>query len=115
MKHAFAVSIAILLTGCTGMADSMSRMAGLGVVEEEKSTFDGATIVKVSPAFLYREGAGFGSGVSTKLGAQWNSKTPDLVALVLANSSTSSSSNSYVSFSGLDINIDGVISEYKTT
>lgn len=104
-----------LVSGCAGMADSMTQLAGIGVVEEEKSTFDGATIVKMSPAFLYREGSGLGDGVNTKLGARWTSKAPDHVALILSyGSSVSSGGATYVNFSGMDVNIDGAISEYKT-
>src|SRR5688572_30821810 len=71
----------MLVSGCADVADSMSQMSGIGVVEEERSTFDNANIVRMSPAFLYREGAGIMSGVNTKLGAQWSSKQPDQVAL----------------------------------
>jgi len=105
--------LVVLLNGCAGMADGMSQLAGIGVVEEEKSTFDGATIIKMSPAFLYREGAWL--GVPVKLGARWTSKAPDHVAMILFyGSSTASGSSAYVNFSGLDINVDGRISEHKS-
>jgi hypothetical protein len=101
-----------LVSGCAGMADATSRLAGIGVIDEEKSTFDGATIVKMSPAFLYREGAWL--GVPIKLGARWSSKAPEHVAMVLSYSSNISSGGAaYLGFSGLDINIDGDIKEYK--
>ena len=108
------MSLCVVLSGCAGMTDATSRFARIGVIEEEKSTFDGATIVKVSPAFLYREGAWL--GVQVRLGARWNSKAPDYVAMILAYSSNvSSGGTAYLNFSGLDVNIDGKISEYKTT
>lgn len=102
-----------LVHGCAGMADAMSGLAGLGVISEEKSTFDGASIVRMSPAFLYREGATL--GVPFKLGAQWSDKSPNHVALILSYSSdiASGGGRSYLNFEGLDINIDGKISNYN--
>lgn len=113
MKYSVtALIICVALNGCAEMADSASRMANIGVVEQEKSTFDGATIVKMSPAVLYREGAMM--GVPFKLGARWNSKAPEQVALILSYSSdVSAGSSSYVGFSGLSVNIDGKISSYR--
>lgn len=107
-----ALIICLSLTGCAGMADTASRMANIGVVEQEKSTFDGATTVKMSPAVLYREGATM--GVPFKLGARWNSKTPSHVALILSyQSDVTVGSSSYVGFTGLSVNIDGKISSYR--
>ncbi|WP_295956030.1 hypothetical protein [Rhodoferax sp.] len=95
------------------MADAASKMANLGVVEQEKSTFDGATIVKMSPAVLYREGATF--GVPYKLGAQWNSKAPEHVAIILSHqSNVAAGSSAFVAFSSLSTNIDGSIATYRT-
>lgn len=107
-----ALIICLSLTGCADMADTASRMANIGVVEQEKSTFDGASIIKMSPANLYREGAMM--GVPFKLGARWNSKAPDQVALILSyQSDVSVGSSAYVGFSGLSVNIDGKISSYR--
>lgn len=106
--------LCFVLGGCAGMADSVDRMANRGVIEQEKSTFDGATIVKMSPATLYREGAAFGI-VPIHLGARWSSKAQDQVALILSYKSNISSGNSaFMSFSALSTNIDGVIAEYKS-
>lgn len=108
------LALCVLVSGCAGMADATSRLAGIGVVEEEKSTFDGATIVTMSPAFLYREGAWL--GVPIKLGARWSSKAPNHVAMIVSySSSVSAGGTAYLNFSGLDVNIDGKISEYKTS
>jgi hypothetical protein len=103
-----------LVTGCAGMADATAKFANVGVIEQEKSTFDGANLIKMTPAFLYREGATF--GVPYKLGAQWNSKAPDQVALVLSHQSNISAGGSaFVAFNSLSINIDGSITTYRTT
>ena len=102
----------LALNGCAEMADSASRLANIGVIEQEKSTFDGATIIKMSPAWLYREGALM--GVPVKLGARWSSKSPDFVALILSyQSDVAVGSASYVGFTGLSVNIDGQFSNYK--
>jgi hypothetical protein len=82
-----------------------SKMAGLGVVTEEKSTFDGAIIVNVSPQWLYDPDGSFGNSV--KLGARWSNKSPDHVALVLHSSG-------YISLQSIDININGDIKSFKS-
>ena len=111
LKYSIAIAVAISLTGCApSMIDGMSKAAGLGVVKQETSTFDNATIVSVSPTFLYAKGS-WGNGV--KLGARWSSKSPDSVALILEyNSSTSGYGNAYLGLTGIDINVDGEISSH---
>jgi len=101
------------LSGCAGMADSVSKMSGLGVVNEETSTFDKATVIDVSPTWLYDPEGSFGNQV--KLGARWSSKAPDYVALVMSyNADTSGYGATYMSISGIDINVDGEITSYST-
>ncbi len=108
------VVAALALNGCAGMADAMSKAAGIGVVKEEKSTFDGATIVTMSPAFLYR-GQGMSSN-SINLGARWSSKSPDYVVFQPSlSSSISSGGSAYVNISKMEVNIDGEISSFETT
>ena len=51
-KGFISLSLIVLIAGCTGMADSMDEFAGLGVITEEQSKFDGAIIVNVSPTWL---------------------------------------------------------------
>jgi hypothetical protein len=106
------LALCIIVSACAGTIYSLHQAAGIGVVEEKKSTFDGATIVKMSPAFLHEE---TWTGVPIMLGAQWNSKAPNHVAMILSYSSSVSSGRPYMNFSGLDVNIDGKISEYKTS
>lgn len=107
--------LALVLTGCAGMADVSSKIGGIGTISEEKSTFDNATIVSMSPAFLYAEGEWL--GLPVKLGARWSSNSRGYVALIMSYSSNTygSSSNIYTNFSGLDVNIDGKITSYKTS
>ena len=102
----------LLLSGCAGMADMTSKLGGLGQISEEVQSFDGATVVEMSPAFVYSDGATFGV-TETKLGARWSSKAPAHVALVLTYRGDVASGRSYMNFSGVDINIDGTISSYK--
>lgn len=109
----FAIILLPALSGCAGMADATSKIAGLGVVKQEKSTFDGATIVEVSPNWLYDPEASRGNSV--KLGARWSSNAPEFTALVLSYSSnTSGSSATYIGLSGIDINIDGDIKLFSS-
>ena len=103
--------IALSLSGCAGLADSMNKMAGLGVISEEVSAFDGAKIIKVTPNWLYESD---GQWVSTKLGARWTSAAPDYVDLIMSYGSDAKSATTYLGFSGMDINIDGKKSSYKT-
>jgi len=106
-------AIFLFLSGCAGMADATSRMAGLGVVSEEQSTFDNARIIKVSPTFLYDPDGSWGNSV--KLGARWSSNAPDYVVLVLSHSSdTSGGGDVYVNLSGIDINVDGDIQSFES-
>lgn len=98
-----SLTIALLfitgLSGCAGMADSTSQSAGLGVITQEKSTFDGATIVNLTPTWLYAEGSW---GNKVKLGARWSSKAKESVALLLSYSSNASGySATYMSLKGL--------------
>ena len=53
MKIGFLLMLSIIVAGCATMADTGARLAGLGVVSEEVSDFDGATVVRMSPAHVY--------------------------------------------------------------
>lgn len=107
--------IAILgaLAGCASVTDVMSKAAGLGVVSVEHSTFDNATVVSVTPTFLYNP-ARWGNQI--KLGARWSSALPNNVVLVFAyDSNILSASTAYLGITGVDINIDGAIRTYSTS
>ena len=111
MKILLALIVAFAVSGCASMADGMSKAAGLGVVKQETSTFDNATIVSASPTFLYAKGSW---GNSVKLGARWSSASPDAVALILAyDSNVSGYGSAYLGLTGIDINVDGDISSHK--
>lgn len=108
-----AIMVLPALSGCAGMADATSKMAGLGVVTQEKSTFDGATIIEVSPTWLYDPDGSWGNSV--KLGARWSSNAPEHVALILSYSSDTSGYGAvYVGLTGIDINIDGEIKSFSS-
>ena len=112
MKGIAVLAVATaLLAGCAGMADTMSKVAGLGVVSQERSTFDNATVVNVTPAHLYAEGSW---GNMVRLGARWSSAVPDSVILILAYESNVSTGNAaYIGLNSLQVNIDGEISSYS--
>lgn len=115
MKTLYFLAITALLSACTGMTDSMNQMAGLGAVTTQKSTFDGATVVSMSPNFLVEKGKWMANQV--KLGARWLSTEPNDVYLVLVYESSTNrgSGDIFTSINGLDINIDGKISSYNTS
>lgn len=108
------MSIALpTLSACTSMADATSKIAGLGVVSQETSTFDGSTIVEVSPTWLYDPDGSYGNRV--KLGARWSSNAPNYVALILSyGSNTYGSSAVYMNLTGIDINMDGDIKSFSS-
>jgi hypothetical protein len=110
MKYLLLALLVLIVSGCSSMADGMSKMAGLGVVSESKSTFDDSRVVSVSPAHLYVKGSW---GNTVRLGARWSDSEPDLVALIMEqSSSTSTAGRAYIGLQGLDINIDGEILSY---
>jgi len=103
-----AAAVVVTISGCV----AMDKLAGMGVVTEEVSTFDNATVIEVSPNSLYDPGSTWGTPL--QLGARWSSSAPNIVALILAyNSNVSRGSSAYLSLTGLDINIDGKISSYS--
>lgn len=99
------------LTGCATMTDAMSSAAGMGVVSEHHSTFDNATEVSVSPMPLWAKGSW---GNAVQLGAHWSSAAPDYVALDMSyRSNVNRGSDAFTSLSGMDINIDGEITQWQ--
>jgi len=116
MNRIFAVTVftvLLALSGCASMDDSINKMIGIGVISEEKSTFDGATILVVSPSWLYESKKSWTAN-PVKLGARWSSTSPDFVVLDLSYDSSTSGGATYLNLSGIDINIDGTISSYST-
>lgn len=98
------------VSGCAGLADGMSRFAGVGVVSQEVAAFDGARVVSVTPSFLLSEN-GFGS--MTKMGAHWTSNDKNNVALILSYSSSISGGAAYINISGMDVNMGGKITKLR--
>lgn len=109
MKKTIICAAIMALGGCASMADSFDKMSGVGAIKTEVSTFDGATITEMTPAFLF-ENSSTMSALATKIGARWNSKRPGEIDLVLEYSGQMS----YLNFAGVDINIDGEISKHTT-
>lgn len=112
--HALAGVVAAATVGlcsCATLTDSMSAAAGMGVVSQEHSTFDNATVVTVSPMPLWAKGSW---GNAVQLGARWTSASPDYVALVMSYASNVNyGSRAFTSLSGLDININGDITKWE--
>ncbi len=106
MVRMLSALLIVIMSGCASMADSMNALSGVGRVTKEVSDFDGATIVRMEPAFLY-DGKSSLMAMATKAGAYWNSQSPDRVSLILQNNSSAGYGNSYLSFKSIDVNIDG--------
>jgi ABC-type glycerol-3-phosphate transport system substrate-binding protein len=107
-KSCMFLILALSISACAGMADGMSKAAGLGVIDQQIATFDNSTIITVSPNFLP-------DNAQTKLGARWSSATPTSADLILSYGSNASGySKAYISFSGLDLKIDGETQKFKS-
>jgi hypothetical protein len=109
MKTIILGACALLLLAVCGLSGcaAMNKAAGMGVVSETKSDFDGTVTISATPSFLATKS--WGPGV--KLGALWVSDHPDTVALWLKNDSDVNA-GAYLNITGLDINIDGEISSW---
>lgn len=103
---------ASLLTGCSSLADGADSFAGLGSVSEEKSTFNGATILRMQPAWVYG-GSWLTGAAPVKVGAYWTSEKPDQVALVLRVDGNINAGNPYLNLFGLDVNVGGKIQSFQ--
>lgn len=116
LKLLFPVILSLfVISGCASMADMGSRIAGLGVISTEESTFDGETTISVSPNWLYETESTW-SANSVKMGARWSTKFPEHVVIDLAYESDSSGYKSvYLNLQGVEVNIDGVKSSYEAT
>lgn len=111
MKPLLLLCSLVMLSGCAGMADSMDKMAGMGVISEEVSTFDNAKTIRVTPTWLYINAEDW-SPSPLKMGAQWVSTAPDHIGVIVQHSgsvgtTTTTGAPAYVSISALEINIDG--------
>ena len=94
---------ALAMSGCASTADMFDSMAGIGTISEKTATFDGSTILTLSPTFL-TDNEGDIALNQYKLGARWTSSAPDYVALVM-NYDSQVGGNAYTTFDGLSIRI----------
>jgi hypothetical protein len=107
-KIIMLLSSAMALSACTAVVDSADQLAGIGVIKQTQSDFDGAQIISVSPNHLFNANAGL-MGVQSMLGARWSSVAPDLVAIQLTHNGMG---DRYPIYTGLSINVDGAINHY---
>lgn len=112
MQKIALISMTLALSSCASIVDGMDKAAGLGQVTVSKSDFDGATIIKASPNHLFNPNGGL-TPVKTMLGATWTNQAPDVIAITMTDQSSVSSGKAYVVYTGLAININGQITEYK--
>ncbi len=84
----------------------------MGVGSHLTSTFDNSTLIQVYRNSLYEPNSTWGTPL--QLGAIWTSAYPDEGGLILSFISNLSSGNAaYLGVTGIDINVDGIISSYK--
>lgn len=105
LKLVFVMWFIAALTGCASMVDSMDKAIGIGQVSVKKEVLDDSTTVKLSPAFLTDDITDYGLN-SYKLGARWNSQTPEIIYLQ-PNYDSQTGGNAYTSFDGITIRING--------
>lgn len=113
MKALAILLVTVALSGCASIDDAMSKVSNLGVVATEKTSFDNAIKVTVTPTWLWGEDAHLLNDF--KLGAHWSSSTPKTVQLIISYDSSATSSRSYVSFKGMEIKVDGKVHTFVTT
>ena len=104
MRLATTTLMALILVGCSNLADYGAMFAGMGVVESRVDTFDGATVVTVTPN---KPASDQVWGATVGIGGRWTSNSPDHVAVILEYSSSTSYGNAYTSIEGMDVMIDG--------
>lgn len=101
MKAFFIASAIFLISGC---ASQMDAFAGIGVIDEENSSFDNSRIVTLTPTWV--AGGGDDYVTSTKVGARWSESNPEQVLLILEYSSSTNSSDVYKSYESISVNIN---------
>lgn len=108
-KLAAVAAVVLALTGCA----AMDAMAGLGVLTQKTSAYDGGEVINVSGQSLYAPGDAMGSPF--RLGATWLSEHPDQVSLDLSYSSDARMGSAmFASIRELDVRIDGMESRWQT-
>lgn len=99
--------ISLSLVGCA--TDGMNAAMGIGAISSSKTTFDNATHVDMTPAFL-TDGKG---NNRTQLGAKWISTMPDKVGLLLSYQSLGGAvGTTFANIRGLDVNVGGKIQSF---
>lgn len=97
MRFVLSILAFCVLTACTA---TMNQLAGIGQLTESKSSFDNATVITLTPAWLYNQDQQRLNSIT--LGAEWNSKVPNHVILILE-------SQGIVGLTEISVNIDGTI------
>ncbi len=77
-KIFFAYAIVVAISGCT----AMYKLAGMGVVAQQTSTFDTSTVISVSPNSLSDPNTTWWTPL--QLGAIWSSAYPDEAWLIIS-------------------------------
>ena len=106
MKKITVLASSVLLTACTSMTDMMDGASGLGALSIDQDSFDGTTIISLTPDTLYDPEASVFNPVDSRIGAVWSSESPDFVHLAFQQD------GGYVNFTEISFNIDNSIKTY---
>ena len=106
-KTRWAVLTAFVLS--SPFITSCSQVAGLGVVSEKQSKFDGEKEVNMSPAIVV--GTEFKTNYPL-LGASWSEGSPNSVILIIEHRGSISGGSGYSNIRTLEINVDGKFYKY---
>ena len=107
-----SLTLILFLASCTSFTDTMDQLSGTGQLSESYQQFNDSTTYEVSPTWLYRGDHHKGAG-SIKLGARWNTKIKEYVALVASYDSTVHGGG-YLSISSIEVSIDEQVSEFTS-
>lgn len=108
LKLAALAALTLAVSGCA----AMDAMAGMGVLTQRTSSYDGGEVINVSGQSLYAPGDALGSPF--QLGATWLSQYPDSVSLDISyRSNVDMGSDTYANIRELDVRIDGLESRWQ--
>lgn len=96
------IAVLLFLSGCAGLSESAQRSVGVGTVESDKSSFDGATEITMQPAFV---APAEGGQAKLKLGFNWRSTQPEYVGVLVRITSLTG----YNAITGAALNLNGTI------
>ena len=106
MRILVATLCIIATCGCSSMSKGMQSSAGVGRIAEQRSSFDGASEVSMTPAYVAPAEGGM---AEVSLGLSWRSTSPEIVQMLVRVTSF----GEHNTISGAALNLDGSIIQLK--